>query len=184
VNTNRLPRTATATVLVACLGLAGGCDVPSFIDPGEISNIRHNAGDPLVVQILDELDPGLEQANKQFGNAESPRPEDLVIERADYVLGPGDLIQVTVYDLEGPGLQTIKNTRVSGTGNITLPFLPDPVRSEGLTEIQLQQALIEAYRRAGVLDPGAGVGVGHRAAQPGVQRARRRRAAERVRDHR
>jgi protein involved in polysaccharide export with SLBB domain len=75
------------------------------------------------------------------------------LERADYIVGAGDLVEVTIYDLEGPGLQTIKRTRVSGLGRITLPFLPNPVQAEGLTEIQVQQSLIEAYRQAGVLDP-------------------------------
>jgi protein involved in polysaccharide export with SLBB domain len=138
--------------LVASLGLFTGCDVPSFFDPGELGGLRSNAKEPLVVQILDELDPVLEEANREYASAQPPRPEDLVIEPADYVVGPGDYLQVTVFDLEGVGLQTIKQTRVSGTGNIALPYLNKVVRAEGLTEIELQQAIAESYRQAGVLD--------------------------------
>ena len=153
MNTPARPiRTAAAACVLGCLGLVTGCDVPSFIDPGELAGRRANARDPLVVQILDEIDPALEQENRQFATAEDPRPEDLVIERTDYVVGPNDLLEVTVFNLEGPGLQTIKRARVSGTGNLTLPYLQNVVRAEGLTEGELQQAISEAYRQAGVLE--------------------------------
>jgi protein involved in polysaccharide export with SLBB domain len=69
----------------------------------------------------------------------------------DYVVGPNDLLQVTVYDIEGPGLQTIKTIRVSGTGNITLPFLKDPIRVAGLTELDAQRTIVETYEQQGVL---------------------------------
>jgi protein involved in polysaccharide export with SLBB domain len=129
-----------------------GCDVPSFVDPGELAGLRPNAKEPLVVQVLDHLDPVLEETNREFATAQPPLPEDFVTEPADYVVGPGDLLQITVYDLEGPGLQTIKNTRVSGTGNVTLPYLNNVVRAEGLSELELQQSIAEGYRQAGVLD--------------------------------
>lgn len=152
LNTTRPLQTAAVVGWCACLGLLVGCDVPSFIDPGELAGLRSNAREPLVVKILDDLDPALEQENRQFATAELPRPEDLVTEPSDYVVGAGDLLQITIYDLEGPGLQTIKNTRVSGTGNITLPYLNNVVRGEGLTEIELQQAVADGYRQGGVLD--------------------------------
>jgi protein involved in polysaccharide export with SLBB domain len=146
---------ATSGLMCGLLS-AGGCilDVPSFIDPGETAGLRDQGGskEPLVVQILDELDPVLEEGNREYANAEVPRPEDLVIEPADYVVGPGDLLQVTVFDLEGVGLQTVKQTRVSGTGNVALPYLNKTVRAEGLTEIDLQQAIAQSYKEAGVLD--------------------------------
>jgi protein involved in polysaccharide export with SLBB domain len=156
VNMNRRLRTLACCTAVSSVALmSGGCllDVPSFIDPGELSGLRtHKVHEPLVVQVLDELDPVLEQGNKSFTTAEAPRPEDLQTERTDYVVGPQDLLQITIYDLEGPGLQTIKNTRVSGTGNITLPWMNNVVRAEGLTELELQQAISQAYQQAGVLE--------------------------------
>lgn len=158
MNTNLRPfGRVAATCFVGCLGLVlNGCllDVPSFIDPGELAGIREGSvKEPLLVNILEDLDPAMEQENRQFAAAEPPRPEDMVIEPMDYVVGPGDLLEVTIFNLEGPGLQTIKRVRVSGTGNLTLPYLNNVVRSEGLTEGELQQGIAEAYRQAGVLDP-------------------------------
>src|SRR5687768_14421201 len=137
-------RAAFACGLVGCVGLlTTGCDIPSFIDPGELAGQRQNARDPLILDILDELDPVLEETNREYASAQPPKPEDFVIEPSDYVVGPGDLLQVTVFDLEGVGLQTIKQTRVSGTGNVALPYLNKTVRAEGLTEIELQQSIAE-----------------------------------------
>jgi protein involved in polysaccharide export with SLBB domain len=155
---NRRLRTAACFAAVSSIAAAAGVgcsplDVPSFIDPGELAGLRtQKVHEPLVVQVLDELDPVLEQGNKTFATAEAPRPEDLQTERTDYVVGPQDLLQITIYDLEGPGLQTIKNTRVSGTGNITLPWMNNVVKAEGLTELELQQAISQAYQQAGVLE--------------------------------
>lgn len=149
---NALTCHTAALVLLGGVGLLAGCDVPSFIDPGETAGLRAHARDPLVVQILDEIDPAAEQENRQFATAQPPKAEDFVTDPADYVVGANDLLEVTVFNLEGPGLQTIKRVRVSGTGNLTLPFLQNVVRAEGLTEGELQQAISEAYRQAGVLD--------------------------------
>ncbi len=122
------------------------------MDPGELAGTRRNAKEPLVVQVLDELNPVLEEGNREFASAQPPTTEDLDAAPTDYVVGADDLLEVTIYDLEGPGLQTIKRTRVSGTGNITLPYLPSVVRAEGLTEIEAQTAIIDAYRKGGVLE--------------------------------
>ena len=148
LNTIRRLRTAAVVCgMAATVGLIGGCDVPSFFDPGEMAGLTQRGKEPLKIQILDELDPTLEQANRDFATAQPPTPEDFKTEPADYTVGPNDLLQVTVYDLEGPGLQTIKQTRVSGTGNITLPYLNSVVRDEGLSELELQQAVADALRK-------------------------------------
>lgn len=147
--------------LVASLGVLTGCDVQSFFDPAETGGsrlVRDNGkpiqsattGDPLVVNILEDLDPVLEEGTRAFLNAEPPRPEDLVTTPADYVISPGDVVTITVSELQGPGLDTVKTTNVSGTGNITLPLLDDPVRAEGMTENELQRAIMDAYRQAGI----------------------------------
>jgi beta-lactamase regulating signal transducer with metallopeptidase domain/protein involved in polysaccharide export with SLBB domain len=87
-------------------------------------------------------------------------PEDLKVALEDYRIAPNDLIQVTIFGLEGNGLQTIKTTRVSGTGNIALPFLKDPVRIAEKTEADAQEVVADAYRKAGRLkDPQVGLTV-------------------------
>lgn len=145
------PSRLAAWGLIGCLTALTGCNVPSFVDPSETSGLRVSTGDdPIIVDILDELDPVLEEGSRQFVNAGPPLPGDMITEPSDYVIGPGDVVTITVSDLQGPGLETVKTTNVSGTGNITLPLLQDPIRAEGLTENELQRAIVEAYRQAGI----------------------------------
>ncbi|MFB3903578.1 MAG: polysaccharide biosynthesis/export family protein [Acidobacteriota bacterium] len=54
----------------------------------------------------------------------------------DYRLGPGDLITVDVFGIEGFG----RNLRVSSTGTITLPYI-GVVEAAGLTTAELEQEL-------------------------------------------
>jgi protein involved in polysaccharide export with SLBB domain len=152
VNTNPILRTLATCGVLSCLVMAGGCDVPSFIDPGELAGLRENSREPLVVKIVDSLDPSREEGNKDFASAQPPKPEDLISEPADYLIGPNDLILITINNLEQSGIQTVKQARVSGTGNITLPYLPNVVRAAGLTEIELQQAITDAYKKAQVVE--------------------------------
>jgi protein involved in polysaccharide export with SLBB domain len=154
---NRPVLLVAAGCLIGSLGFLSGCilDVPSFIDPGEMAGLRNRPNEQkerLVVDILDDLDPGLEAGTREFATAENPTAADTVSEPTDYVVGADDLRQVTIYDVEVVCLQTIKQARVSGTGNVTLPYLPNVVRAEGLTELELQQAIQDAYKQAGVLE--------------------------------
>ena len=67
-------------------------------------------------------------------------------------LVPGGVLTVTVRDLEGPGLKTIKTMRVGPDGTIRLPYLDAAVRAQGLTPAQLEKAIREAYRGEKVLE--------------------------------
>ena len=70
-------------------------------------------------------------------------------EPTDYVIGANDLVDVTVFDLEGPAADG-QAVRVSGSGSIALPYLKEPIRLSGLTEIDAQRAIAHGVRRAGV----------------------------------
>jgi len=91
-------------------------------------------------------------AASQPATVDTVRPEDLVLqEPRDYTIGPADLVAITISDLGGPNSQTLKQCRVSASGNISLPYLDTPVHATGLTDIQLEQAIIKAYRDAGLI---------------------------------
>jgi beta-lactamase regulating signal transducer with metallopeptidase domain/protein involved in polysaccharide export with SLBB domain len=79
---------------------------------------------------------------------DSIRAEDLVPDRADYTIHPNDLIAVTISDLNGPNTATISRHRVTESGNISLPYLEDLVKAAGLTEAQLEAAIVKAYSAA------------------------------------
>lgn len=136
--------------LAAGLALTGGCEINSFLDPGE-PNIRQKDSQPLVVPVLDYLDRSIEEPDTAFNNASDVQPDDLVATAGSYKIGKNDVITVTIYDLLGLGSgPTTQNVRVSESGTITLPFIK-PVKAEGLTEGELQDEIANEYKAEGQL---------------------------------
>jgi len=62
-------------------------------------------------------------------------------------LRAGDALVVTIFDLEGPGKNTLVKADVDPKGQITLPQLSRPVPAEGLTREKLTDAIVKAYAR-------------------------------------
>ena len=63
----------------------------------------------------------------------------------------GDVVQITVNDLVGIGIETTKESRVNGIGNISLPLI-DEVKVAGLTPAQAEQAIANKYNQAKLID--------------------------------
>jgi polysaccharide biosynthesis/export protein len=151
----RLPAGLRLAIAASFLMLPTGCElwnqageINSFIDPTE-SNIRPLHSAPLIKPVLDTLDPKIEEPNDQFANATDVQPEDLLPEQGDYRIGKNDLVAVSIYDLLGEGTgETVKSVRVSESGYVSLDFIK-PVYAVGLTEVQLQDAIKQAYADAG-----------------------------------
>jgi len=140
-------RAAVVGLVVGALALTTGCETKSFIDPSELGRYKK---DPLVLPILDRLDTGVEEPTEEFSDAGEIRPDDLVPDVADYVIGKNDLVNVSITDLQGPGVETLKTTRVAESGKISLPLIGQ-VQAAGRTEAELEQDVIGAYRDAGLI---------------------------------
>jgi polysaccharide export outer membrane protein len=62
---------------------------------------------------------------------------------ADYLLGPGDLLEVRVFGVSELG----SLARIDGQGNLSsLPFLEKPIPAKCRDEAQVQKAIAEAYK--------------------------------------
>ena len=163
------PRKAAILALTsAATLLAAGCEVKSFIDPSELVNAsgkykirpdeqarviayRGGQGRALAVPILDELDFGIEDTGSYFSQSRPVLPQDLEASTEDYQIGPNDAVQIAIPELLGPGAVQQEVKRVSNSGEISLPLLQQPIRLEGLTEVQAEQAIQDAYRDADIL---------------------------------
>ena len=143
-------RPASAALLCA-IAFVGGCDVPSNFDPSEMAGLRERRHELLPVRILDKIDPAVEEPDEAFTAAAAPRPEDLRAPLGDYAISRNDILTVSISDLQGPGIETVKQTRVSESGNISLPYIGQ-IQAEGLTEIELEREIIAAYRRAQMVE--------------------------------
>lgn len=144
----RILAAVTNGLALSALALAGGCETKSFIDPTELGRYKK---DPLVLPIVNELDPALEGGDVQWTRATDPTADDLKPAIGDYRISPNDLLAITLSDINGPNTETVKQARVTESGNISLPYLDTPIRAAGLSEIQLEQVIVQAYKNANLI---------------------------------
>lgn len=65
----------------------------------------------------------------------------------DYIIGPGDLLGIEVFDV--PELS--RDVRVNETGFVTIPLIPVKVQAGGLTQFQFQDKLAELLQVNGLV---------------------------------
>ena len=149
----RLVPAAALASLMALAGLAaGGCEIKSWLDPSELvdpNGSNRLAADgrarPRVQPILGELDLGVTRTPSQFTAARDVRADDSRVEIADYQIGPGDDLRISIPNLFDIGQPFTDVLRVSDTGLLNLPELDDPVRVTGKTEGDAARAIGQAY---------------------------------------
>jgi len=134
---------------LSALALSAGCDTKGFLDPTEMGRFQK---DSLVMPVVSQVDPAVEEPDNQWANAVDPTAEDLKAYTGDYRISPNDLIQIQISDLTGPNTETVKQSRVTESGNISLPVLKDSIHAAGLSEIQLERAIVAAYKNAQLIE--------------------------------
>ncbi len=129
-------------LMVAAMLLVGGCEIDNFLDPSEVGRYENT---PIVMPILDRLDV-IDEPMIEIPGLSEVRAEDLIPEVKEYVMGPGDLLTVTVFELITPGVETVQTRRIDELGMIRLPVIGQ-IKASGLTTKQLEQRIID------ILDP-------------------------------
>jgi len=126
--------------LSAMLGLAlslaaTGCS-NDVLDPTQIGRFQPV---PVVNVILDNLGVASE-ADPTYAGAEEPTPADLIDEEQDYVLGVGDIVRISIYELQREGFPFVNDYVVTESGRISIPDVGQ-VRAAGLTEKGLEDEI-------------------------------------------
>ncbi|NJL31824.1 MAG: hypothetical protein HC898_09435 [Phycisphaerales bacterium] len=107
---------------------------------------------PVVLPILEKLDVIDEPSTEPPGLVQV-MPEDLIPVVQEYVIGPGDLVTVTVFQLLVPGVESVQTRRVDELGQIRLPII-GPVTVDGRTPSELETDISDILVSKGVLrDP-------------------------------
>jgi polysaccharide export outer membrane protein len=65
----------------------------------------------------------------------------------DYVIGPGDVLAIEVFDVK----ELSREVRVSQTGSIGIPLVPVRLHVAGLTELQAEQKIAEVLEANGLV---------------------------------
>ena len=142
-----------AWIVLASMALAG-CDWKTdktrWFDPTSL--VKAPERSPLN-PILETVSP-VDEYRELPPNATFPRDEDLEYEVTDYVIGPTDVLDISILDLYVEGMETVLRRQVSDSGFIDLPLLGEKkIKASGLTAIQLTEEIVKAYRPDVLLNP-------------------------------
>lgn len=127
---------------------AGGCERAwrhGFIDPTQTGRFESK---PIQNDIRRSLGP-LEEPEGIPG-AVAPTHEDLVVTYEEAAIGPGDVLDVSVFELVAPGQPANLRRTVNEVGCITLPTLGE-MKVAGLTPRQLELQIAGQLKQSGVL---------------------------------
>ena len=133
------------SLLVAPLALAG-CEMDSFLDPSVVGRWERT---PVTIPILSRLDV-IDEEDEFDVPVSDVQPVDLIPDVQEYVIGPGDLITVDIFELIVPGQSTVQSRRVDETGSIRLPVV-GTVQAAGRSPSQLEQDIVRILEEKGVL---------------------------------
>ena len=143
----RKPAVWAPCALLGGIVFLGGCETKGLIDPGEMMRETKNR---LMIPVLPSLAEGQDEAEAEFANAEDVKQADLKASNADYVIGRNDLLSISITEVAGPGVESVKTTRVSESGNVSLPLI-GTIKATGLTEAELEKAIADKYRSSNLI---------------------------------
>lgn len=138
-------RSACLVLVVLLVGLSG-CNVDSYLDPSVVGRWERT---PTKVPILERI-ASIEPDDGQAIQVSEVTAEDLVPTIADYRIGPGDTMQIVVFDLPSAGMQTPYQLTVDGRGEVIIPQVGH-VHVGGLTEDGVREAIARGIAQAGLL---------------------------------
>lgn len=137
----------------ALLAILGGCSdfrMPSwinngFFDPTQAGNYRNGKTTEIlsVMSLLEEPDELIE--------AEEPTQADLEPHYVEPKINPGDILRVSIFELQAPGIATEQQVQVRPSGYETFPTV-GPIRIAGLTPRELELEIKRQLRDKQILD--------------------------------
>lgn len=140
---------ATALVMSGCLEPTNmASDVDSYLDPSVTGRWENT---PIILPILDKIDV-IEEPEAAIPGLDQPTRDDLIPQIAEYVLGPGDLVTITIFELLTPNTDFVQTRRIDELGFIRLPVI-GKIKAAGLTTQQLEQRLVDILHPDILRDP-------------------------------
>ena len=123
------------SVLGLVLAAMSGCEFDSWIyDPSKTGRWENT---PIVLPILKQLDM-IDEPSEAVAGMSQVQNIDLIPEVREYVIGPGDTMQVGVFELFAPGQDFSQLRRVDELGIIRLPILGS-IKANGHTPSSLEK---------------------------------------------
>ncbi len=161
-------RALAVVALVAAGGLLSGCQEWAEWNDNQLK-VAHdrwfNPSDVIRGPTRSSIRPILTSASmvdettEMLPNAEPPSDVDFAYADTDYILGPTDVVQITVWDLLQEGREEVLTREITESGRIDLPLLESRLVVAGLTQQQLKDRVIDAYSRNVLRSPRVAVAI-------------------------
>lgn len=133
--------------LLALAGGLGGCEADSWMfDQSVVGRWEHT---PTTVPILERLDV-IEEDSGQYVERTPVQPEDLIPEVSDYEFGPGDAVQIEIWDFVQPGQPDQRQVLIDSRGYLELPQV-GRINVLGLTSDDIRELIRQVLRERGIL---------------------------------
>jgi polysaccharide export outer membrane protein len=153
--TRRMPA-ALLLMVLAALALTEGCapnwigryNELAFCTPKRVRNPIWDSFD----EWYEDLRYWVQEELEQEVDFPGPLPSDLKPPEGNYILGPFDLLEITINDLFQPGVRHLERVRIAEDGNIQLPYV-GRVQAAGLSAAGLEQRLMAMYSPDPLADP-------------------------------
>jgi len=110
---------------------------------------------PVINVILNSLGV-VDEPEERYAGSEDPRPEDVIPHKQDYVIGNGDVVRISIYELFAEGRPFVNDFMVTETGRISIPEVGQ-VRAAGLTEARLEEEIRNILSPSVLKDPSVSV---------------------------
>ena len=142
----------TGLLLGACV-LGIGCQqMPrwpgnGFLDPSQVGRFPQQSVPQNIQSVVSIMDEPLDIAA-----ATEPTAADLEVTYKDYVLGPGDTVRTTIFELIGEGTESTFDRQVSESGSVSIPILGS-MKLVGMTALQAEQHIADLLRPEIIRDP-------------------------------
>ena len=133
---------------VAALGFVAGCEFDDFLyDPSQV--VTHNPT-PVILPILTTLDL-IDEPSPRLLGLSKVQAEDLIPEVRVYVLGPGDVVDISIFELVFTDQESGYRRIIDELGTIRLPHGIGTVSAGGRTARQLEQDIAEILLEKGIM---------------------------------
>ncbi len=124
---------------LAMLGtMLGGCSFDSYMDPSVVGRWERT---PTRVPILNHIG-AIEDPQAQYVEISEITPDDLIPETDIYRVGPGDFLDLTIYDLITRGQAELLPRQIDQNGYVQIPQL-GRIFVSGKTETEVAEAIAQ-----------------------------------------
>ncbi len=146
-------------LLAGAAGSLVGCNYlnlrNSFLNPSEVGRFDKanpwGRVQPVTWPILDSLAVDDPPAHP-WKDSVPPTAADLLPTHKPYLLGPGDVVTVSVFELVVPGQESVQTRQINTQGDITLDFI-GTIHAAGLTTRRLRDVIIQKLIQSGQMSP-------------------------------